>query len=250
MSNKRIAIVILIILVLGVFLSVFLAREVTQTKQEASTLPNINKGNAPVLAKNKDGTMGPSSYLGNYSNTLAKNQLGNLTVLITDPPSDKPSFPTRIPTVSRQDKATLTPTKSPPAGSKNYKSLIVQIKKAEVHLTSKDKWETFKMDYPISVDLVQLQNKETITLAATQLAEGKYSEIRLYISSATAVMPDNTIRNLSISDKDWVVRIEQEFNISQNKNTTLTVDFDAQSSIVFEQNRYYLKPVVLGFLVK
>lgn len=159
-------------------------------------------------------------------------------------------------------------------GPQAVTSLKLTIKKAEVHLAhiglpgSKneevtpspqihptgphlrtnqevDKWETLKMDTPQTLDLVQLYTSHSLApLCLTKLVNGKYTEIRLYVSSASATLQDGTNVSLVIPGRNNIVRIVHPFAIDSSKISTLTVDFDAQNSVIKAGDQYILKPVV------
>ncbi len=49
-------------------------------------LINLNSSSDNLSAINPDGTMGPSNWQGNYSNSLPDSVKGTLTFYVTDPP--------------------------------------------------------------------------------------------------------------------------------------------------------------------
>ncbi|MCL5435074.1 MAG: DUF4382 domain-containing protein [Patescibacteria group bacterium] len=174
------------------------------------------------------------------------------------------------------------PSVSPQAGlngSQTVTSLILKITKVEVHLaylgtpgsqrpnvspqagkpsstpgakpsgTPVDHWETLNVPSPTSVDLVELAKGGVTALGLTKLAAGQYTQVRLYVSNATAKLSDGTNVTLTIVGKNNIVRIVQPFTIVAGKTTSLTMDFDAQRSVVARGNGdYLLKPVVARLL--
>jgi len=112
-----------------------------------------------------------------------------------------------------------------------------------------DHWETLDLNVPTTLDLVQLaQTNDLSTLGLTNLAAGRYTEVRLYVSSATATLSDGTTVDLTIVGKDNIVRVVQPFVVSAGQTTTLTMAFDAQHSVVAVGGKYLLKPVVAKLL--
>lgn len=228
-KNNKTAFLGLAVLVVGVFVAVLASRQPTQINQKASVITNLNSGgNSIGKTNNPDGTMGPASYAGNFSSTLSQSQTGTMILTVSDPPS----LPADI---------------KPQNSSPKFSSLIVQIKKVEVH-SETNHWETLNMPSPMSVDLAQLARGAVASLGQTILAGGKYTEIRMYLQNATATLNDGTNVTLTIQGKDRIIRIVEPFNVSRGKNTTLVVDFDAQNSVVQNGNTYTLKPVVSKFL--
>ncbi len=229
--NLLIGIITVLVLVLGLVFIVYQLKQTTNTKQEANQTANINTGPQISTTNNSNGTMGPSTFSKNYSNSLSSQNLGSLTFLVTDPP-----------TPSAVNK-----------GVQKVTSLIPRVNKVEVHLIQTgsgvgsnkvDKWETLYMQYPMSFDLVQLKNGITANLSLTKLSEGKYSEIRVYIERATAVLENRQLVYLQMPDKNWVVAVKQNFTLEKGKNTNLIMDFDAQKSVTFDGKNFLLKPFV------
>jgi len=75
-----------------------------------------------------------------------------------------------------------------------------------------------------------------------------YTEIRLYISNPSATLTDGTKIQPIIPGKANIVRVVQPFSVTAGQNTNLTMDFDAQNSIIKAGNKYILKPVVAHLL--
>ena len=100
-----------------------------------------------------------------------------------------------------------------------------------------------------TLDLVELaKTKDVAKLGITDLAEGKYTEIRLYISGATATLADGSTVDLTILGKDNIVRVVRPFTVVAGQTTTLTMDFDAQHAVIKAGDQYHLKPVVARLL--
>jgi hypothetical protein len=108
-----------------------------------------------------------------------------------------------------------------------------------------DHWETLNITTPFTVDLVDLaKTKDFAKLGITQLAAGRYTEVRLYVSSATATLEDGTIVSLTVLGRDDVVRVIHSFMITAGQTTTLAMDIDAKHSVIKAGGQYLLKPVV------
>jgi len=232
--------------------------------------------------------MGPQSSVGNWSNSLPAFLKGKLVFTVTDPvqndkPSDqenqdqKPSgHPTHtMPTQAQKDNQDKGNNKQ------TVTALKLTITKVEVHIAYQgtpgdqgdkpsttpgqnghpttsptpqgqavDHWETLNIVNPTTVDLVQLAKTNSLsTLGLTNLAAGKYTEVRLYVKSATASFSNGSPVNLTILGKDNIVRVVHPFTIAANHTTNLTMDFDAQHSVVTTGSQYLLKPVV-GHLIE
>lgn len=256
MTNRKIGFSLLLILLFGLILAIFLVRQATQIKQQATGAVNLNTGSSITITNNLDGTMGPSTYLGNYSNSLSKDYLGSLTFSITDPILSNSVFPTHIPTVTPVS-GTSTPQTNASGftnGNQRATSLIIKIVKIEVHLSKEglssnslrvqDKWETLNLQEPVSLDLVQLVNGGIVNFTLTKLAAGNYSEIRVYIQSATATLQNGNNVTLDTQGINGTIRVTKDFQVQVNKNTNIVMDIDAQQSVFYDGSKFLLKPFV------
>lgn len=91
-----------------------------------------------------------------------------------------------------------------------------------------------------TVDLIQVKGVNDL-LGETSLDPGKYTQIRLSISSATAVI--NGV-SYSLTIPSGSLKFVHPFEIENNKTTSLIIDFNADNSIVKAGDKYILKPVV------
>lgn len=256
MLDKRISLIIIVILLIGLGLTAYLVQNSTQTQQEASQIENINTGSEITNTKNSDSTMGPDNASKNYSSTLKKEELGSLTFSVIDPiqVAQNTLLPTGIPTITGSLNAPRNSTASAPKqGTQKVKSLIVTVKKIEVHLkrsaNKSDVWETLNMPQPISMDLVQLIEGGVVNLGLTELVAGEYSEVRVYIQSANATLENSQVVNLALKDRDPIIRVVKDFTIDKGKNTNLILDFDAMNSVIYTGKEYLLRPVIAKLLV-
>jgi len=138
----------------------------------------------------------------------------------------------------------------------NISSLVLSINEVKVHKASATETETEQSEGQETnetdgggwitvvgskaVDLIQVKGVNDL-LGETSLALGKYTQIRLSISSATAVM-DGTSYDLKIPS--GTLKFVHPFEIEDNKTTSLIIDFNADNSIVKAGDKYILKPVV------
>ena len=126
----------------------------------------------------------------------------------------------------------------------NIDSLVLNIGQIEVHVASNDTneesgWTT--VNGAQSVDLIQVKGVNEF-LGNTTLAAGKYTQIRLTISSATATIDNQTY---SVTIPSGKFKFVHNFDIVENQTTTLILDFDADQSLVETGNgKYILKPTV------
>ena len=101
-------------------------------------------------------------------------------------------------------------------------------------------WQTV-LTGPFEFDLLQLDGVEEI-LGSAMLEVGRYQQIRLEIVSAQVTIP-NGVRSAAVpSDK---LRLVGGFEVVESETTIVTLDFDAQRSVVFVPGQGpQLKPVV------
>lgn len=162
-----------------------------------------------------------------------------------------PTYPVTTITPSVADKEKQGQGGGPQAVS----GLLLTISKVEVHvayLSSQSKpldtWETLNIGGPKTVDLVQLAKGGLASFGLTKLAAGQYTEVRMYVTNASAKLPDGTTVPLDIPGKFNIVRVVHPFTVIAGANTNLTIDFDAQNSVIKAGDQYKLKPVVANFL--
>ena len=135
-------------------------------------------------------------------------------------------------------------------------SLVLSISEVKVHKASATETETEQSEGQETnetdgggwitvvgsktIDLIQVKGVNDL-LGETSLAPGKYTQIRLSISSATAVI-DGVSHTLTIPS--GTLKFVHPFEIENNKTTSLIIDFNADNSIVKAEDKYILKPVV------
>lgn len=248
-------------------------------------ITNLNSASDIISTINPDGTMGPQTSNGNWSNSLPAYLKGKLVFAVTDPPQgkkpDNPGDQKNNPTESVEIQPTTTlPTQATyksKSGHKNgpqeVSALNLTFKKVEVHIAYQggpgeipemtpgqkikptqviskkgekvNKWETLNIVTPVTVDFVQLAIlKDFSILGITDLAAGKYTQIRMYVESASATLLDGTIVELQMHGHNNIVKVVHPFTVEVGESTKLTLDIDAQRSVVKAGDNYFLKPVV------
>lgn len=151
--KKLLFVVGILVLLGGVAAGTYLSLTRTNTQQHASGFEDLNSADQITQTNNADGTMGPLTWLGNYSNRLPAYYLGSLSFQVTDPVQGK--RPTELPTQAQQHVTTPTVVPTHPGGNPNVSttpmpsvtggasnsfgpqavsSLVLSINKVEVHL--------------------------------------------------------------------------------------------------------------------
>lgn len=262
-SKAALSLVFILIAALGVSFVVQKANRSVVPMPTSTTEMNLNN-NQGITGVNKDGTMGPATANGNWSNTLPANMRGLLSFRVTDPSSNGRDHQI-IPLHVEATPSNTTGHVPGASGPQTVTALNLTISKVEVHIAyvgtpgqhatpapspaqQISHWETLNIVTPITVDLVKLaQTHAFSSLGITSLAAGQYTEVRLYVKSATATLQNGTTVNLTILGKDNIVRVVEPFIVSVGKTTTLIMDFDAQHSVIAAVGKYILKPVVAQF---
>ena len=117
----------------------------------------------------------------------------------------------------------------------------IQVHKADEEEDSEESWTTVIKEQK-TFELIQLQGVVE-TLGEKGIEVGHYTQIRMDIDSVTAAIDGE--------DKDVVLpssklRIVGSFNVEKDKLTEITLDFDADKSLVFTgvDGKVLFKPVV------
>ena len=119
----------------------------------------------------------------------------------------------------------------------------ITISSVQVHIAdagNESGWITV-VEESQTFDLVAIKDVKDY-LGGNELAVGKYTQIRLDIEKALVTI-NGTEYNLTIPSR--TVKLVRNFEIEENKTTTLTLDFDAQESIHSAgQSQYTLRPTI------
>ena len=117
-------------------------------------------------------------------------------------------------------------------------------------LTGADKWETLNVNEELEIELMDLAKyKLTEVIGLTELACGKYTQIRLYVTKATMKLGESQEEiEVTLPGNKSIVRIVRPFNINPGQQTNLVVDFNAPKSVKKVGDTYVLKPVIARFI--
>ena len=119
------------------------------------------------------------------------------------------------------------------APAANFKRVVIDFGSVAVSKSSQSnaEWLNINSDGG-SIDLLQLTNGKLQELGVSELEEGKYNQIRVFVTGATIILSDDTIIS---SDKIHVasdtIKFVKPFTIEDGITTELVVDFDAGHSI-------------------
>ena len=90
------------------------------------------------------------------------------------------------------------------------------------------------------INLGVIKSVEEI-IGTTKLPTGHYTQVRLYIESAIAII-NGSIYNLTIPSK--IIKLVKEFEIKPNETTTLLLDFNVEKSIHKADGKLIMRPEI------
>jgi len=136
------------------------------------------------------------------------------------------------------------------APSKNFSFVNITFSQIKVHRSGNDSsWTNISFEER-TVDLLNLhKNNITETIGVDNISEGDYDKIWIVISKATGVL-NETKENVTFDVPSGDLKIQQLIDIKAGKTTTVTVDIDAERSILAVGHVYKLLPVISFVEVK
>ena len=105
----------------------------------------------------------------------------------------------------------------------------------------------------LTLNLLDYQNGQTVTIATDEIPAGDYKKLRMYISEATLVTPDPDDETLEIRQRIDVpsgkVDIPVAFTVTGGEAVEVVLDFDAALSVQVNETQggnkqYILRPVI------
>ncbi len=132
-----------------------------------------------------------------------------------------------------------------------YDQVNIVIDSVQVHVSTSDStggWTTLNK-IPTTYDLLKLVNGANAVIGSATLPVGQYSQIRLYLGNGSNVVVNGVTKPLTTpSGTQSGLKLNVNANIQQDITYVLTLDFDANQSIVKTGNpnnpNYILKPVI------
>ena len=143
-----------------------------------------------------------------------------------------------------------------------YNAILISISRIEAHFVEADEkqqdiedaggkskkgnWQVIaEWDEGYEVDLIELEGK-SILLASELLLPGKYTQLRVFLEGQAIIIVNGEEHDLDIPSVGQTgIKLNHPFEIIPGQITELTLDFDAQKSIIKTGNgEYKLKPVI------
>ena len=132
-----------------------------------------------------------------------------------------------------------------------YVAINLTIYKIQVHLAGEDEedegeWVEWILNEPTEYNLMELKD-ESILLSEEELTPGKYTQIRIFVTDASIDIESGEIGvPVEIpSVYQTGIKLIHPFEIIAGETIELTIDFDAEKSIIKTGNgSYKLNPVI------
>ena len=122
----------------------------------------------------------------------------------------------------------------------DFTSLTVSVSKISIHSAS-DNLENTWLDFTPSIDnfdLVSLESGDIQILVSTPLQTGRYTQVRLVVTSAVGILKTGGTENVTVPSGE--LKLVQSFQIEENKTTTFVFDLNVVKT---GNNAYMLSPV-------
>lgn len=174
---------------------------------------------------------------------------------------------TSVPTVTPPGIAPVTPPVTPPAPSPatplpsvtatgilevrvtdapaeyEVSAIYVTIANLEVHRSGEEVDWTMIIEESKTFELLELEGVEEI-LGAQEIEVGHYTQIRMDVESVKATIDDED-KDVFLPSGKLKIVVVGSFEIEAEKTTILTLDFDADKSLVFTgSDKIIFKPVI------
>lgn len=135
--------------------------------------------------------------------------------------------------------------------TETYVAINITIYKIQVHLAGdseegEGEWIEWELLEPTEYNLIELKDV-FVLLSGSELNSGKYTQIRLFITNPNILLNEGVeyITLIIPSAEQTGIKLIHPFEIIEGEETELTIDFDAEKSIIKTGNgSYKLKPVI------
>jgi hypothetical protein len=139
----------------------------------------------------------------------------------------------------------------------DYKEVNIDISRIEGHIADnggEGSWEVLKeWSGGLSVDLIKLEDV-SLLLASLELEPNKYTQLRIFLNGDASLVlegedgPDGPTETVPLeipSSANSGIKLSHPFEIVEGMITKLTIDFDAEKSVIKTGNgKYKMKPVI------
>ena len=139
----------------------------------------------------------------------------------------------------------------------DYKEVNINISKIEGHIANNGEegsWEVLKeWSGGLPVDLIKLEDVSML-LASLELEPNKYTQLRIFLNGDASLVlegedgpnrPTETVPLEIPSSANSGIKLNHPFKIVEGMITKLTIDFDAEKSVIKTGNgKYKMEPVI------
>lgn len=129
-----------------------------------------------------------------------------------------------------------------------YDSVKVEIVKVQAHYSEKESkgWEDLNTNAGIYDLLLLTNNITTVLVDGGKIPAGKITQLRMILGSTNYVVKSGVKYDLEINSEDKTgIKTQLNTRFNSNKTYEVTLDFDANQSIVETgSNKFQLKPVI------
>lgn len=112
---------------------------------------------------------------------------------------------------------------------------------------AEDDWQTISNECQ-TLDLLTLQNGVTEAIGVNTLPPGPYAKIRLLLTEASVVSNGLTQHIAIVTDADGGATVNRRFDLIDGQASTITLDFDAGSSVHYTPGQGFVMAPVIKFL--
>lgn len=147
----------------------------------------------------------------------------------------------------------------------DYDKILISISRIEAHFveTDEDKSDTeiaggsikgnwqviVEWDEGFEVDLTELKGESILLVSSELLPSGKYTQLRVFLESQATIVVDGATHPLDIPSVEQTgIKLIHPFEITSGYVTELTLDFDADKSIIKTGNDGYKLIPVIGII--
>jgi len=125
----------------------------------------------------------------------------------------------------------------------DFTSVMVTFSQVTVHRSDPGEWITVVNDTR-TVDLLKLGlENDTSDLGTSELEEGNYTQIRIYVDSASGTLAsDNSTVDITVSSGS--LKITHPFDLTADDDRTIVIDFDLDRSLHSTGSGYRMTPVI------
>ncbi|MHB1688706.1 MAG: DUF4382 domain-containing protein [Ignavibacteriaceae bacterium] len=132
-----------------------------------------------------------------------------------------------------------------PAGFDQVNIAVIRVEVHKAGADSSSGWVVINNN-AATYNLLTLRNGASVVLGNSSLDAEHYTQIRLILGTGSNIVVNGTVFSLDVSSGAQTgIKLNQEFDIQQGHVYELTLDFDAEHSIVLTGNgQYKLNPVI------